>query len=114
MGFSRLLGPWDSPGKNTEVGCHALLQGIFPTQGLNVGLLRCRRIVDRLSRQETPPGSMRPYKKKEGKTSTAVRGVWMEKYQGKGSYGTAVAELTCRSQNGWQAERCQDLMMMVF
>ena len=25
--------PWDSPGKNTEVGCHALLQGIFPTQG---------------------------------------------------------------------------------
>ena len=27
--------PWDSPGKNIEVGCHALLQGIFPTQGLN-------------------------------------------------------------------------------
>ena len=29
----RLLCPWDSPGKNTGVGCHALLQGIFPTQG---------------------------------------------------------------------------------
>ena len=29
----------DSPGKNTGVGCHALLQGIFPTQGLNPGLL---------------------------------------------------------------------------
>ena len=28
-----LLYPWDSPGKNTGVGCHALLQGIFPTQG---------------------------------------------------------------------------------
>ena len=27
--------PWDSPGKNTEVGCHDLLQGIFPAQGLN-------------------------------------------------------------------------------
>ena len=27
--------PWDSPGKNTGVGCHALLQGIFPTQGSN-------------------------------------------------------------------------------
>ena len=27
--------PWDSPGKNTGVGCHALLQGIFPTEGLN-------------------------------------------------------------------------------
>ena len=31
--------PWDSPGKNTGVGCHALLQGIFPTQGSNLSLL---------------------------------------------------------------------------
>ena len=30
---ARPLCPWDSPGKNTGVGCHALLQGIFPTQG---------------------------------------------------------------------------------
>ena len=36
---TRLLCPWDSPGKNTEVGCHALLQGIFQTQGSNPGLL---------------------------------------------------------------------------
>ena len=36
---ARLLCPWDSPGKNTGVGCHALLQGIFPTQGLNLHLL---------------------------------------------------------------------------
>ena len=36
---SRLLCPWDSPGKNTGVSCHALLQGIFPTQGLNPHLL---------------------------------------------------------------------------
>ena len=28
---AKLLCPWDSPGKNTGVGCHALLQGIFPT-----------------------------------------------------------------------------------
>ena len=32
--------PWDSPGKNTGVGCHFLLQGIFPTQGWNLCLLR--------------------------------------------------------------------------
>ena len=32
---TRLLHPWDSPGKNTGVGCHSLLQGIFPTQGSN-------------------------------------------------------------------------------
>ena len=31
---ARLLCPWDSPGKNAEVGCHFLLQGIFPTQGI--------------------------------------------------------------------------------
>ena len=36
---TRLLCPWDSPGKNTGVGCHSLLQGIFPTQGLNQHLL---------------------------------------------------------------------------
>ena len=34
----RLLCPWDFPGKNTGVGCHALLQRIFPTQGSNPGL----------------------------------------------------------------------------
>ncbi|KAM7244171.1 hypothetical protein CapIbe_004779, partial [Capra ibex] len=32
---TRLLCPWDSSGKNAGVGCHSLLQGIFPTQGLN-------------------------------------------------------------------------------
>ena len=38
-GPSRLLSQWDSPGKNTGVGCHALLQGIFLTQRLNWCLL---------------------------------------------------------------------------
>ena len=32
----------ESPGKNTGVGCHAFLQGIFPTQGSNPGLPLCR------------------------------------------------------------------------
>ena len=44
----------DSPGKNTGVGCHALLQGIFPTQGSNPHLLHCRRILYRLSLQGSP------------------------------------------------------------
>ena len=39
----------DSPGKNTEAGCHALPQGIFPTQGLTPGLPHCRWIPDHLS-----------------------------------------------------------------
>ena len=42
---SRLLCPWDSPGKSTGVGCHALLQGIFPTQGSNLCLLHGRQIL---------------------------------------------------------------------
>ena len=42
---SRLLCPWDSPGKNTGVGCHAFLQGIFLTQGSNPRLLRIGRQV---------------------------------------------------------------------
>ena len=41
----------DSPGKNTGVGCHALLQGIFQTQGLNRCLLHCRCILYPLSHQ---------------------------------------------------------------
>ena len=39
----------DSPGKNTGVGCHALFQGIFPTQVSNPGLLHCRQILYQLS-----------------------------------------------------------------
>ena len=39
--YTRFLCPWDSSGKNTEVGCHSLLQGIFLTQGGNPSLLSC-------------------------------------------------------------------------
>ena len=35
---ARLFCPWDFPGKNNRVDCHFLLQGIFSTQGLNLGL----------------------------------------------------------------------------
>ena len=44
----------DSPGKNTTAGCHAFLQGIFPTQGLNPGLPHCRRILYQLSYPGSP------------------------------------------------------------
>ena len=48
-----LYSPWNSPGQNTGVRSHSLLQGIFPTQGLNAGLLCCRRILYHLSHQES-------------------------------------------------------------
>ena len=48
---TRILCPWNSPGKNTGAGCHSLLKGLFPTQGLSLGPLPCRQILYRLSRQ---------------------------------------------------------------
>ena len=45
----RLLCPWDSPGESTGVGCHALLQGVFPTQGSILTLLHCKQILYHLS-----------------------------------------------------------------
>ena len=44
----------DSPGKNIGVDCHALLQGIFPTQGSNPGLLHCWQILYQLSHKGSP------------------------------------------------------------
>ena len=44
----------DSPGKKTGVGCLALLQGIFPTLGLNPGFPHCRQILCQLSHQGSP------------------------------------------------------------
>ena len=44
-----LYSPWNSPGQNTAMGSLSLLQGIFPTHGLNPGLLHCRWILYQLS-----------------------------------------------------------------
>ena len=44
----------DSPAKNTGGGCHALLQGIFPTQASSPGLLHCRWILYQLSHKGSP------------------------------------------------------------
>ena len=49
MDCTGLLCSWDSPGKDTGVDCHFLLQGIFPTQGSNPGLLHCRQTLYHLS-----------------------------------------------------------------
>ena len=49
-----LYSPWNSPGQNTEVSSLSLLHRIFPTQGLNTGLLHCRQILYQLSHQGSP------------------------------------------------------------
>ena len=53
-----LYSPWNSLGKNTGVGSHSLLQGIFPTQGLNLGLLHCRQILYHLGHKGSMTGAL--------------------------------------------------------
>ena len=57
-----LYSPWNSPGHNTGVGSLSLLQGIFPTQGSNPGLLHCRQILHQLSHQGSPKIYIKPFK----------------------------------------------------
>ena len=54
--------PGESPGKNTGVGCHFLLQGIFPTQELNLGHLHCRQILYRLNYGGSPSSDLNKIK----------------------------------------------------
>ena len=51
---ARLLCPWNSPGKNTWMGCHSLLQRSFSTQSLSPALLHCRKILYHLNYQGSP------------------------------------------------------------
>ena len=46
--------PWNFPGNNARVSSNSLLQGIFPTQGSNPGLLPCRQILYCLNHQGSP------------------------------------------------------------
>ena len=50
----RLYSPWNSPGQDTGVGSLSLLQGIFPTQGSNLGLMHCRQILYQLNNKGRP------------------------------------------------------------
>ena len=54
LGPHGLYNPWNSPGQHTGVGCHFLLQGIFPTQGSNPGLPHCTRILYQLNHLGSP------------------------------------------------------------
>ena len=58
---ARLLCPWNSSGKNTAVGSHFLLLGIFLTQGSNPSLLYCRKILYHLSHQGNSKLLLDPY-----------------------------------------------------
>ena len=75
---SRLLRPWDFPGKNTGVGCRFLLQGIFPTQRSNLGLSYCGQTLYRLNHQGNPQvlnilNKSLPHKSQNLRSSSAPR-----------------------------------------
>ena len=58
---ARLPCPWGSPGQDTGVGCHSLLQGIFLTQGWNPASLHCRQTLYRLSHLMVGGGGLCPH-----------------------------------------------------
>ena len=63
-----LLCPWDFPDENTGVGCHALFQGIFPTQESNQGLLHCRQILYQLGYEGSPQNIHATCEKKKNRS----------------------------------------------
>ena len=79
---TRLFCPLDSPGKNTGVQCHALLQGIFLTQGSNPGLPHCGQILYQLSHQRSPYKCRRRRRHKRRRFDPWVRKIpWRRAWQ---------------------------------
>ena len=58
-----LLCPWDSPGRNTGVGCYVLLQGIFSTQGHEPTSLMCPALAGRFFTTSATWEAQHPYRK---------------------------------------------------
>ena len=87
---ARLLCPWNSPGKNTGVGCHSLLQGIFLTQRLNPGLLHCKQTLYRLSSE----GRNRNYPSSQKEQVIKYQGKQKEKFMMPFNYPVDEAKFT--------------------
>ena len=97
----------DSPGRNTGVGCHALLQGIFPIQGLNSGLQHRRQILYRLSHQGSP---CPPYPN-SGCWITCIF-PWLQTFEG--HYQNQVnPKVSVQGSHLWQASHCLALQRLM-
>ena len=79
--------PWNSPGQNTGVGSLSLLQGIFPTQGSNPGLLHCRQILNQLSHNKSP--RILEWVAYPFSSESACRRPWFDSWVGKIRWGRA-------------------------
>ena len=82
-----LYSPWNFPGQNTRVGSLSLLQGIFPTQGSNPGLLDCRHILYQLSHKASLVGE-NCERKPQGKTGVGslslLQGIFLTQESNRG------------------------------
>ena len=98
-----ILCPRDSPGKNTGVGCHFLLQGIFLTQGSNLGLLYCSQILYHLSNLGGPTKSL--YKYANLYPTLQTRELRLREKPGQSASGILPHLCLLRSYSGLQAAR---------
>ena len=98
-----LYSPWNSPGQNTGVGGHSVLQGIFPTQGLNTGLPHCRQIAYQLSHQGSPV------------TNTCHKSIGCQKtsYSLIHSFAPSLKSTTCISTRAVPGTGCPAMQMTI-
>ena len=98
---TRLLHPWDSPGKNTGVGCHSLLQGIFPTQGSNLGPPHCRQTFYIWATREVTSVDVTPARGARKRLSwericLAMQGMWVQTPVGELRFPNVLEQLSPR------------------
>ena len=97
---------WDSPGKNTGVGCRALLQGILPTQGSNARLL-CLLRVQAASLPVEPPGRPINFQSRMSALSSTLSPVCMI------AKAANLASISKRIQHIWLSEETIDFMLFL-
>ena len=106
------LGLWNSPGTNAGMGRHSPLQGIFPTQGSNLGLLYCKQILYCVSHQHTAWGKKGVICSRDatqpGTRKLACKGVAvcsLEQGRGRGPGGReGSGDSTSSTKNAWLME----------
>ena len=105
-----LLCPWDSPGKNTGVGCHFFLQEIFSTPGLNLGLPHCKQTLYRLSHQGSSEANTILW---SNFPSIKNKYVWKKKKHQQTASSNYRSSISILSLNIWSKSGSGDLLLTV-
>ena len=102
--------PWNSPGQNTRVGSLSLLQGIFPTQGSDPGLLPCRWILYQLSHKGSPrrlewvvfPFSSRSSQPSNWTRVSCIAGGFFTNWTMRKAFWTYCLQKKIKERNSWR------------